>query len=87
MSYLWFAGFSDNYNDYVESTGPIGNVVCCQEVSGGSAGSRLLGICDDLFGSTERLIGAGLYFDKNDGSVGIDHDKVDFAGLAGKIPR
>ena len=87
MSYSRFAGLSGNYNDYVESAGTIGDVVRCQEVSGGSAHSRLFGVCDDIFGSSERLIGAGLYFDKNDGSVGVDHDKVDFAGLAGEVPR
>ena len=58
-----------------------------KKITGGTEHFFLLGGGDGRLGRAETLVGPGLYLDKNDSPVTVDHDKVDFAGLAGEISR
>ena len=85
MSYLRAAFLAKNYRNHVEAKGAVLYVVCCKEVAGGPEHSGFLDGGDGELGRTESFIGPGLYLDKGDSPVGIDHDKVNLAGFAGKV--
>ena len=59
----------------------------CEKITGGPYQSGFLGTCDGRFGRAESFVGPGSDLDKYDGPVGIDHNQVDFAGLAGEVAR
>jgi len=58
-----------------------------KKITGGPEHSCFLGGSNSRFGWAEAFVGPGLNLDKNDSPVAVDHDKVDFAGLARKIAR
>ncbi len=85
MSYLRAAFLAKNYRNHVEAKGAVLYAVSCKEVAGGPEHFGFLDGGDGRLGWTESFIGPGLYLDKGDSPVGIDHDKVNLAGFAGKV--
>ena len=85
MSYLWPAGLAEDYRDDIEAEGSVVYVVGCEEIAGGPEGFGFFGGGDNRLGRCEAFIGSGFYFDKDNTSIGIDHNQVDFAGFAGEV--
>jgi len=85
MSYLFGAFFAqhDCYN--VEATGTVLDVVGGKKVACRSEHSVFFGFGDGRLGRAEILIRPGLHFDKDKRPVAVDHNQIDFAGLAGEI--
>ena len=57
----------------------------CEKIASCSVHFVFFSRCDNGFCWCEAFIGSGFYLDKDDSPVGIDHNKVDFAGLAGEV--
>jgi hypothetical protein len=88
MANLFTFFWADHYCNNIEAERSIFNVVCCEKITGGAQQFRFLGVRDRCFRRHKvflSLVGSGSDLDKNDGSIGGDHNKVDFAGLAGKV--
>lgn len=85
MSYLWGGGLVEHYCDNIEAAGSVLYIVGCEKITGGSAQFVFFGGGDNGFDWCETFIGSGLYFDKDDGAIGIGHNKVYFAGPAGEV--
>ena len=85
MPYLWSAGAAENYRNDVKAVRSAVYIVGCEEIAGGPGQFGFLGRRNSRFNRLETLAGPGLYLDKNDGSIGSDHNKVDFTGLTGEI--
>ena len=71
--------------DNVKAARAIFYVVGGEEVTGAADESDFLGGRDGVFGRSKGGIGFGPDLDEDYGAIGIDHDQVDFAGLAGKV--
>ncbi len=56
-----------------------------KKIAGGPEQSGLLGGGDGRLGGLESFGGFGSYLDKDDRAVGVNHNQIDFAGLAGKV--
>ena len=85
MPYLYRAFSAKNYCNKIKAAWSILNILSGKKIIGCSGQLCLFCGCDDGFDRLEAFIGTGLYLDKNDRAVGIDHNKVDFARPAGKI--
>ncbi len=57
----------------------------CKKITSGPYQSGFLGGCDRRFGRAESFVRSGSDLDEDDGPVGINHNQVDFAGLAGEV--
>jgi hypothetical protein len=82
MSYLWPAGLAQYYSDDIEAKGTILYVVRGEKILRRPEQFCSLGLRDGFLGRAEGLIGSGSDLDKDDGAIGIDEDKVDFARFA-----
>ena len=85
MSYLPGSFFAEHDCYYVEAKGPVLNVVCGKKITSCAEHSNLFGFGDGRLGRAEILARPCLYFDKDKRPVTIDHNQVNFAGLAGKV--
>jgi hypothetical protein len=85
MSYLFRAFFAQHYCYYVKTKGPVLDVVGSKKKACRPEHSGFLGFGDSRLGRAEILTCSGLYFDKDKRPVTIDHNQVDFAGLAGEV--
>jgi len=85
MSYLWSAGSAKYYGDNIKAKGTVLYIMRGQKIAGGPQQLHFFGMGDGIFGWAKAFLGFGPNLDKDDGAVGIDHDQVDFAGLAGEI--
>jgi len=85
MSYLWVAGLAEDYCNNIEAEGSVLDVVSCQKVAGGSCQFGFFGSGDDGFGGREAFIGSGLYLNKDNRAIGVDHNEVEFTGFAGEV--
>ena len=85
MVYFGFGGFVEGNRNDIETEGAVLDIISCEEIAGGSEQSGFLGLCDRIFGRGE--IGAGFcsYLDEDNSAVGINHDEVKLAGLAGEV--
>jgi len=83
--YLSGAFGGQDYCHHVESEWAVVYIVGCEEVAGCPDQFDLFGMCDGLFGRAEELIGSGFDLDEDQARVGIDHDEIDFAAVAGEI--
>jgi len=63
-----------------------GDIVACQEVSSCPDHPGLLGAGYRRLRGAEILVRPSLHLDEDDASIVIDHDQVNFAAHAGKIP-
>lgn len=85
MSYLRPAGLAQYYSNDIEAKGAILYVVRGEKIACGPEQFCSLGLRDGFLGRAKGLIGSGSNLDKDDGAIGIDKDKVDFAGFAGEV--
>ena len=83
--YLGGAFGGQDYCDDVESARAAIYFVPCEEVAGCPNEFCFFGMCDGLFGRAEEFIGSGFDLDEDQARVGIDHDEIDFAAVAGEI--
>ena len=58
-----------------------------KEIAGGSDHFGFLASRDRRLGWAEALVRSGFYLDEYNRPVGVNHDKIDLAALAGKIAR
>ena len=85
MSYLWSAGLAEYDSNDIKAEGPVFYIMRGEKVPCGPEQFGPLGLCDGCFGRAKGLIGLGSDLDKDDGAIGIDHNKVELAGYAGEV--
>jgi hypothetical protein len=85
MFYPDGAGWRQHYRNNIEAKGAVFYIMGCKKILGRSGQFVFFSRGDDLFSGSETFICSGFYFDKNNGTIGSDHDKVDFAGLTGEV--
>ena len=85
MSYLWSAGLAEYDGNDIKAKRAVFYIVRGEKIACRPEQSGSLALCDGCFGWAKGLIGFGSDLDKDDGAVGIDHDKVELAGLAGEV--
>ena len=83
--YFWSAFLGQDYCNDIEAVWAIVNIISSEKISGGACHPLSFWGGDDFFYWCEGLIFAGLYFDEDDGTRGIDHNQVNFAGPAGVV--
>lgn len=74
--------FAKDYGKNIESERSILYIIGSEKITGGPEESIFLCSCYNRFGRGKGFIGSGLYLDKNNRTVGIDHNEVDFTGFA-----
>jgi hypothetical protein len=72
---------------YVKAVWPILNLMDGKKITCRMAHSVHLGFVNHRLGRREILVQAGLDLDENNRMVVIDHNQVDFAGVAGVVAR
>ncbi len=82
---LWRAFWGQNEGYDIEAVGAGVDVVGGEEVAGGFDQAGSFGVGYGGFGGCEIFAGAGFNLDEYEGSVGVDHNEVNFAGFAGEI--
>jgi hypothetical protein len=87
MSYLRLAGLAKDYCNNIKAKRAIFYIMRCEKILGGPGQFGFLGGCDGRFGRAKTLISSGPYLDKNNTSIGLSHNKVNFAGFAGEVAR
>jgi len=85
MSNLLGAFFTQYYCHHIETTRAVLDVVGCKKVAGRTEHSDFLGFGDGRLGRAEILVRPGLYLDKDKRPVAVDHNQIDFTGLAGEV--
>ena len=85
MSYLRSAFLTQHNGNNIEAIGAIFNLMDFHKISCCSVDPFLLGLCNGLFRRNETVFSFTSDLDEDDSSVGIDHNKVELAGLAGKV--
>lgn len=85
MFYAWWSGPAEDYRYDVEAKGSVFDFVRCKKITGCSEQPGFFRRCDDRLDGLETLIGPGFDLDKDNSPVGVDHDKVDFAGFSGEV--
>jgi len=85
MSYLWAAFFTQHDCHHIEAAGAILDIVGGKKIAGRPEHSGFFGFGDGRLGRAEILVCPGLYLDKDKRTVAIDHNQIDFAGLAGEV--
>jgi selenocysteine lyase/cysteine desulfurase len=87
MSYFWLAGLAEHYCNNIKTIRAVLYIVGCKKIACGPEQSGFFDGRDDRLSRLETFIGSRFYLDKDDGAVTINHNQIDFAGLAGKVPR
>ncbi len=85
MSYLGGAGLSQDYRNNIKAKGSVLNTVGCKKILGGFFQFGFFSRGDSGFGRLETLTCPCFYLDKDDSSIGVDHDKVEFTSFTGEI--
>ncbi len=85
MSYLRGDFFAQYDCHYVEAISAVLDVVGGKKVACRPEHSGFFGFGDGRLGRAEILIRPCLYLDKDKRPVAIDHNQIDFAGLAGEV--
>ena len=85
MSYQRPAGSVENYCNNIKAKGAVLYIVGCKKILSSPEQPGFFRMCDGRFGWSKGFIGSGSDLNKDDGAVGINHNQVDFAGLAGEV--
>lgn len=85
MLYLCGAFGGEDYCYDVESERAVVYIVGCDKVAGCSGEFYSFRVCDGLLGRAEAFVGSGFDLDEYQARIGIDHDQIDFPGLAREI--
>jgi len=85
MPYLFGVVFAQHDCYYIEAKGPVLDIVGGKKILCRTEHSGFFGFCNRRLGRAEILICSCLYLDKDKRSIAIDHNQVDFTGLAGEI--
>lgn len=85
MLYLGGAFGGQDYRYDVESERTIVYIVGCDKVAGCFGELLSLGMRDGLLGRAEAFVGSRFDLDEHQTRIGIDHDQIDFPGIAGEI--
>jgi len=85
MFYLCGADWRQHYRNNIKTKGAVLDFVDCEKIASCSVHFVFFSRCDNGFSWCETFIGSGFYLDKDDSPVGVDHNKVYFAGFAGEV--
>lgn len=85
MSYLGGAGLSQDYRNNIKAKGSVLNTVGCKKILGDLFQLSFFNRRDSRLSWLETFSGSCFYLDKDDSSIGVDHDKVEFASFTGEI--
>jgi hypothetical protein len=85
MSYLFGLFFAQHDCYYVKAKGPVLDIICGKKIACRFEHPGLFGFCYNRLGRAEVFVRPGLDFNKYKCPVAIDHNQVDFTGLAGKV--
>jgi len=85
VPYLRSAGSAEHYRDDIKAKRTVLYFLACKKITRGPQQLHFFGMCDGFLRRAKAFVSLGSDLDKNDGAVGIDHNQVDFAGLAGKV--
>jgi len=85
MFYLCRAGLAEHYCDNIEAKRTVHYIVGCEKIASCPVHFVFFTGRDNRFCWCEAFIRSGFYLDEDNGPVSIDHDKVDFTGLAGEV--
>jgi hypothetical protein len=85
MSYLRRAFFAQYDCHHVEATRAVFDIIGGKKIACRPEHSGFLGFGDGRLGRAEILVRSGLYLDKDKRPVAIDHNQIDFTGLAGEV--
>ena len=85
MFYRCGAGLAERYCNNIKTKRAVLDFVNCEKIASSPKQSDFFSRCDRRFGRPKTFIRSGFYLDKDDSPVGIDHNKVDFAGFAGEV--
>ena len=87
MSDLCGAGLANNYCNNIKTKRAIFYIMGCEKILSGPGQFGFLGGCDGRFGRAKTFVSSGPYLDKDNATIGIGHNKVNFAGFAGEVAR
>ena len=87
MSDLCGAGSAEDYCNNIKAKRAIFYIMGCEKIPSSAGQLVSLGGCNNLLGRTETFVSSGLYLDKDNASIGISHNEVNFAGFAGEVAR
>jgi len=85
MAYVFTAFLAKHYCNNVKAKWSIFYFVGREKIAGGAEQFYFLGISNGQFRRSESFICFCSGLDEYNGSVWSDHNKVDFAGFAGKV--
>jgi hypothetical protein len=82
MSYLGFTFFAQHNCYYVEAARAFFDIIYGKKMACGPNHAHSLGFGDCRLGRAEILVRPGLDLHKDKRAVSVDHNQVNFAGLA-----
>jgi len=85
MFYLDESGWRQNYRNNIEAKGTVLYIISCKKILGGPVQFGFFRRCDNRLGRCETIISPGFHFDKNDSSIGSNHNQINLAGPAGEV--
>ena len=85
MSYLCGAGSAEHYRNNIKTKGSVLYLVSCEKIACGPEQSGFFSWRDDGLSRPEIFIGPTFYLDEDNRAVAINHNQIDFAGLAGEV--
>jgi len=85
MSDLCGTGLANNYCNNIKAKRSIFYIMGCEKIPSSAGQLVSLGGCNNLLGRTETFVSSGLHLDKDNASIGVGHNEVNFAGLAGEV--
>lgn len=87
MSDLCGAGSAEDYCNNIKAKRAIFYIMGREKILGGPGQFGFLGGCDGRFGRAKTFVSSGPYLDKDNATIGIGHNKVNFAAFAGEVAR
>jgi hypothetical protein len=85
MFYLRMVFLAEHYCNNIEPKRAVLYIMHCEKIVGGPVQFGFFGSCDNRLGWLKGFICSGFYLDKDDSPIAIDHNKVNFAALTGKV--
>jgi hypothetical protein len=85
MFYLFFAGLAKHYCDNIKSQWTVLDIACCDKIFSSPIHPGFFAVSDNRFSGCEIFIGAGFDLNKNNGTIAVNHNQIEFAGFAEEI--
>ena len=83
--YIGAGGFIKDNRNNIEAIRAVVDIIGCEKIAGGADQPGFLGGCDRVFGGSKIGVGFCSYLDEDNRAIGVDHDEVKLACLAGKV--